>query len=74
MTCGGCASSVTEALKAIDGVREVNVSLAAGEATIQYDEKLASADQLKSAVRGAGYGVGATNAGNGPKAGGCCCS
>ena len=57
MTCGGCTSNVTHALKAIPGVGEVNVSLSAGEATVQYDERQTSPDQLKSAVKGAGYGV-----------------
>ena len=73
MTCGGCISNVTQALKAINGVGDVKVSLSAGEATVQFDERLTSADQLKSAVTGAGYGV------DGPTAvqklqgkGGCC--
>ncbi len=57
MTCGGCTSNVTRALKAIAGVRDVKVSLSAGEATVQYDERLTSPDQLKSAVKGAGYGL-----------------
>jgi copper chaperone len=57
MTCGGCISNVTQALKAITGVGDVNVSLAAGEATVQFDEKLTSPEQLQSAVKGAGYGV-----------------
>lgn len=57
MTCGGCTSNVTRALKAIPGVGDVNVSLAAGEATVQYDERRASPEQLKSAVKSAGYGV-----------------
>ena len=57
MTCGGCTSNVTRALKAIPGVGDVNVSLAAGEATVQYDERRASSEQLKSAVKSAGYGV-----------------
>ncbi|SCC94100.1 conserved hypothetical protein [Thiomonas sp. X19] len=60
MTCGGCTSNVTHALKAIPGVGEVKVSLSAGEATVQYDERLTSPDQLKSAVKGAGYGVDTT--------------
>jgi len=60
MTCGGCTSSVTHALKAIAGVGDVNVSLSAGEATVQYDERLTSPDKLKSAVKGAGYGVDTT--------------
>lgn len=57
MTCGGCVSSVTRALKAIDGVGDVNVSLPAGEATVEYDERLTSPAKLKSAVQGAGFGV-----------------
>jgi len=57
MTCGGCTSSVTRALKAVAGVNDVKVSLSPGEATVQYDERLTSPDQLKSAVKVAGYGV-----------------
>jgi len=73
MTCGGCISNVTKALKAINGVGEVKVSLSAGEAAVQYDERLTSPEQLKSAVKVAGYGVGVSNAAhsNQPK-GGCC--
>ncbi len=43
--------------KAVSGVNDVTVSLAAGQATVLYDERLTSPDQLKSAVKGAGYGV-----------------
>ena len=60
MTCGGCTSKVTNALKAISGVSNVNVSLTAGEASVQYDERLTSSEQLKSAVQRAGYTVNAT--------------
>ncbi|MEO8188368.1 MAG: heavy-metal-associated domain-containing protein [Burkholderiaceae bacterium] len=74
MTCGGCISNVTQALKAIDGVGDVKVSLSAGEATVEYDERLTSSDQLKSAVKGAGYGVDLTNAERGQKSKGGCCS
>ena len=73
MTCGGCTSNVTRALKAIPGVGDVNVSLAAGEATVQYDERRTSPDQLKSAVKSAGYGVDAAKGmQNRPAKGGCC--
>ena len=61
MTCGGCTSTVTHALKKMPGVSDVEVSLSTGEARVQYDERLTSPDQLKSAVTGAGYGVDATN-------------
>ena len=73
MTCGGCTSNVTHALKAITGVGDVKVSLAAGEATVQYDERLTSPEQLKSAVKGAGYGVDVTNAAHSHQSKGGCC-
>ena len=70
MTCGGCASKVTNALNAIPGVGGVNVSLSAGEASVDYDEHRTSPDQLKTAVRGAGYGVDGANVVKGKC--GCC--
>jgi len=73
MTCGGCISNVTKALKAINGVGDVRVSLDAGEATVQFDERLTSPDRLKSAVTGAGYGVNGTNATHSHRSKGGCC-
>jgi len=73
MTCGGCISNVTHALKAVSGVSDVNVSLSAGEATVKFDERLTSPEQLKSAVTGAGYGVDGTNAAHSHKSKGGCC-
>ena len=70
MTCGGCTSKVTNALKAVTGVGDANVSLSAGEATVQYDERVTSPEKLKSAVKGAGYGVDAAQKPQGK--GGCC--
>ena len=74
MTCGGCISNVTHALKAINGVGDVKVSLTAGEATVQFDERLTSPDQLKSAVTDAGYGVDGLIAARKPQGKGGCCS
>jgi copper chaperone CopZ len=65
MNCDGCTSNVTKALRAIAGVSDVKVSLAAGEATVQFDERRASPEQLKSAVRHAGYGVDGTEPAHG---------
>ena len=73
MTCGACISNVTHALEAIDGVGDVKVSLSAGEATVQYDERLTSLDQLKSAVKSAGYSVDITNTAQQPRGKGGCC-
>ena len=72
MTCGGCISNVTQALKALSGVSEIDVSLSAGEATVKFDERLTSREKLKSAVKGAGYGVD-TNAAQKPQGKGGCC-
>ena len=73
MTCGGCTSKIMHALKAISGVADVKVSLSAGEATVQYDERLTSPEKLKSAVKGAGYGVDTTNIAQKPQGKGDCC-
>ena len=72
MTCGGCSSSVTKALKAINGVDDVIVSLATGQATVQYDETLTSPEQLKFAVKEAGYGIGSSSVAEQPQSKGCC--
>jgi copper chaperone len=73
MTCDGCTSKVAHALQGVTGVHDVVVSLSDGEAAVRYDEHLASRDQMKSAVKGAGYGVDVTNAAHGQQsAGGCC--
>lgn len=73
MTCDGCTSKVAHALNAITGVHEVVVSLSSGEAAVRYDEHQTAPDQLKSAVKGAGYGVDLTNAPHAqPSKGGCC--
>jgi copper chaperone len=73
MTCNGCTSKVAHALNAIPGVLEVVVSLAAGEAAVRYDEHLTATDQLKSAVKDAGYGVDLSNAAHAPQSKGGCC-
>jgi copper ion binding protein len=57
MTCGGCANNVAGALKAVEGVNDAHVSLERKEATVDFDESRTSAEQLKSAVRHAGYQV-----------------
>jgi len=74
MTCGGCVNSVKKALKARDGVSEVEVELSTGATTVHFDEQLASPAQLKLAITDAGYGVDDSGAAQKPQAkGGCCC-
>jgi copper chaperone len=68
MSCGGCTSKVSRALHAVSGVDGVKVTLASGDATVRFNERLTSVDQLKSAVKNAGYGVD----GSMHSTGGCC--
>ncbi len=57
MTCGHCATSVTEELEELDGVREVHVKLVAGgtsTVTVTSDQPLAH-EAVQVAVTEAGY-------------------
>jgi copper chaperone CopZ len=74
MTCNGCASKVMKVLKEVNGVSNVDVSLAAGEATVKFDQSLTSPVQLKSTIESAGYGVDEDNATLSHKNKGGCCS
>lgn len=55
MTCGGCATSVQNALNDITGVNAVNVDFAAKQAVIEYDDEQVQKPQLIEAVEDAGF-------------------
>lgn len=57
MTCEHCVKTVTEALKGVDGVKVAKVHLEAKEAEVTYDPSHVSVDDLKAAVKAAGYDV-----------------
>ena len=60
---------------AIDGVHNVNVSQANGEAKVDFDESMTSIDVLELEVEKAGYGIAQVND-DAPKTegkSGCCC-
>ena len=50
MTCSSCVDVVTRELVAVDGVHNVNVSLANGEVKVDFDESMTSTDKLELAV------------------------
>lgn len=56
MSCGHCTARVETALKALDGVKEVVMSLEDKTATVTAEEKV-SEDMMKSTVTEAGYEV-----------------
>lgn len=60
MSCSACASSITKAVKKLDGVREVNVNLMQNKMLVSMDEKLSS-DNIIAAVKSAGYGASLEN-------------
>lgn len=53
MTCSACSSAVEKAVRKVDGVEDVNVSLMTNSMTVNYDGDL-SAD-IEKAVADAGY-------------------
>jgi len=56
MTCNACVESVTKALKGVEGVNNVKVSLKEGKAAVELKEGAkTSNDQLVKAVTKAGY-------------------
>ena len=57
MSCNHCVMAVTKALKEIDGVKDVRVDLAKGEAI--FDEtKPVDMNMVNGQIRKAGYEVG----------------
>jgi len=56
MSCQNCVKHVTEALRDVQGVDSVEVSLAGASATLQSAGRL-SGDALRAAVEEAGYSI-----------------
>jgi copper chaperone len=56
MTCGHCASAVTEEVSKVPGVTGVQVDVAAGRVTVEAEQPV-SADAVAAAVDEAGYEV-----------------
>ncbi|MEO7206299.1 MAG: heavy-metal-associated domain-containing protein [Steroidobacteraceae bacterium] len=65
MVCGGCTNKLSRALNEVVGVEDVQVSLASGEVTVRFDERVTSPHRLSAAVVGTGFGVDGIPATNG---------
>jgi len=57
MSCGGCASSVKQAVVEIDGVSQVEINLSPGSATVQVDPARVTSAQIEAAISKLGYQV-----------------
>ena len=54
MKCGHCADQVKTALMKVQGVNGANVDVAAGKATVSFDDKKTNLDALVKAVNATG--------------------
>jgi Cu+-exporting ATPase len=57
MTCASCVRRVERALSKKEGVASASVNFAAEKATVEYDPKTTSPDDLIDTIEGAGYGT-----------------
>lgn len=55
MHCGGCASSVTKALKATEGVEDAQVSFEKGEAIVKFDDQKVTVEKLREVINNTGF-------------------
>lgn len=55
MTCAVCPITVKKSLERVSGVRQVTIDYASKTATVQFDDTLATSDQLTKASTDAGY-------------------
>jgi len=57
MTCGHCATSVTEEITALEGVTDVRIDLVAGGLSTVTVSGMATPEAVQAAVEAAGYAV-----------------
>jgi len=57
MTCAYCARAVERTVSKIEGVCYSNVNLATEKLSVEFDENKTSMDEIKEAIKKAGYGV-----------------
>lgn len=57
MTCGNCVRHVDGALRKLDGVTGVEVTLEPGQARVQHDPAKVTAEQLAKVIEEEGYEV-----------------
>lgn len=57
MSCAVCQAHVEKAVKKVEGVSSVNVSLLQNNMQVEFDESVTSAKAIAAAVKKAGYGA-----------------
>ncbi len=61
MTCGHCQKRVADAISSLEGVESVEVDLESESATVSFDPQKVSLDEIKAAIRKAGYSTESEN-------------
>ena len=57
MTCTGCETHIENAVENIQGVASVNVSYENSNATVSYDAKQTTLEEIREAIGSTGYGI-----------------
>ncbi|MBE7412728.1 MAG: copper ion binding protein [Leptospiraceae bacterium] len=57
MSCGHCVNTITKSLKALAGVKEVEVSLLNKKVSVSFEENTVQAEKIKESIVDAGYEV-----------------
>ena len=57
MTCMGCVSNVESSLKAVEGVREYDVSLKENQATVKYNPDVTDPAKIEEALKSTGFRI-----------------
>ena len=55
MHCHKCEEAITKALMSFVGVHEVEVDFASGQASVLFNERVATIQQMMQAINEAGY-------------------
>jgi copper chaperone len=57
MSCEHCINAITKAVKALNGINSVNVSLKEKTVTVEYDNMKVSLDKIKAEIEDQGYDI-----------------
>ena len=55
MSCAACSGRIEKAIGSIDGVQQVNANFGNNTATVTYDDKRVTEEEIRKAVSSAGY-------------------
>ncbi len=58
MSCDHCVQTITKAVKAVQGVKEVSVNLEGKQVSVDYDEREGVLKEITGAITEAGFQAG----------------